>query len=227
LKRNYSFIFFQHNPKKYSAKKNWKSEIVSHQLKNFPFFIASNLFLTGPTLIAFYLNGPEITGRLGITLVFFNMIGLIASSSIVSKIPRITKLISLNKTRLAINYFLSNLNRTLLFNFIGYLIFILLIEYIEYPNISDRFLETTDMLLIAISSIINQLIHLLNIYFRAKATQVMVWQYFFSTLLGLILAIYFGPKYGSFGILASMAFIYSSICLPFCYIFYLKIISQK
>lgn len=227
IKRNYSFIFFQHKSKKNSVKKKWKTEIFSQQLKNVPIFIASNLFLTGPTLIAFYLNGPEIAGRLGLTLVFFNMISLIASSSITSKIPRITKLISINSTRFAINFFLSNFNKTLLFNFIGYLIFILIITYMNHPLISNRFLEAHEMLLIAISSFINQLIYLLNVYFRSKATQIMVWQYFLSTLIGLILGFYFGQKYGSFGILASMALIYCVICLPFCYIFFLKIVSQR
>lgn len=182
--------------------------------KTIPTYIASCLFLFTPPLISFYFNGSASSGQLSLSLVFMNMIGILSFSSITSKIPLLTRLISNNEGIKGKRIFLNEFKKTIYMNILGYFLFIMILYIFKDRSLSHRFLKIDGLCLLAIMNLINQVIFLVNIYYRAKNQEPLAKSYFFSTAGGLLIAMFYGHQLGNIGIIMSFLIPYVFFCVP-------------
>jgi hypothetical protein len=78
--------------------------------------------------------------------------------------------------------------------------------------------------LLAAANLINQMIFLIHIYYRAINQEPLAKSYFFSTIGGLLLALIFGHQYGNIGIIMSLLLPYLFFCAPLILKFWKQII---
>ena len=173
---------------------------------------ANWLFLSCPTIIIFYLLGPIAAGKFGLSIVFMNMIGVISSSAIASKIVQFGRYISRGKILISKKIFIFEFKKALVLNIFGY-IFLIGISKIYFNNsYVERFLEPLDLFLLAICCIFNQSIGLINIYFRSHVLEMNAEEYLLASISGLLLSLLLAPSFGITGVL---------IAITSCYIIFL------
>lgn len=191
-----------------------KKDFHASYIKTIPTYIASSLFLFVPPLISYYFNGPVDSGQLSLSFVFINMAGIIASSSIVSKTPLLTHLISNNDVIKGQRLFLNEFKKTIYLNIVSYFFFLIFIYIFRDNMLTHRFLKIDELYLLAATNLINQMIFLIHIYYRAINQEPLAKSYFFSTIGGLLIALIFGHQFGNIGIIMSLFFPYLFFCVP-------------
>ena len=141
-----------------------------------------------------------------------NMIGVISSSAIASKIVQFGRYISRGKILISKKIFIFEFKKALVLNIFGY-IFLIGISKIYFNNsYVERFLEPLDLFLLAICCIFNQSIGLINIYFRSHGLEMNAEEYLFASISGLLLSLLLAPSFGITGVL---------IAITSCYIIFL------
>jgi len=222
--KKYPFVF-KFKPKSIKNREVFLSkEFYAAYIKSIPTYISSSLFLFAPPLISFYFNGPENSGKLSLSLVFINMISIIATSSIISKIPLLTHLISIDKLDTGKKIFFKEFKKAIYLNIFGYFLFVIILYVYKESSYTCRFLKVEELILLSLVNLINQLIFLIQIYYRANNQEPLAKNYFFSTIGGYFLAIFFGRYFGNMGIILSIFLTYVFFSAPLIYKFWKKII---
>lgn len=172
--------------------KIWKLEIFPLQWKMSVNYLCGLIIFQLFTPIVFSTFGPELAGRVGLCLNIANSIVVISSSFVNASIPKITKFISEKNKNLALHYFKTLNNKSIIFSLlimIPLLIFAVLYEN-KFPNIILMPLPT---FLIICSSICHIYIYNLATYFRIFKKDPMIPLSLFSAVTHLI--IFFYTKY--------------------------------
>lgn len=222
--KKYPFIFGSKIKHKHTYEPLLNKKFHGSYIKTIPTYIASCLFLFAPPLISFYFNGPAVSGQLSLSLVFINMIGIIASSSIVSKTPLLTRLISNNEIARGKNIYFTQFTKAIYLNIFGYILLVLILYVSKDSSLGHRFLKTYEFSLLCLVSLFNQLVFLIHIYYRVKNQEPLARSYFYSTIGGLILALFFAYPFGNIGIIIAMTITYTVFCVPLIFKFWRKII---
>lgn len=222
--KKYSFIFAFKINHQNAYKVLLKKKFHASYIRTIPTYIASCLFLFTPPLISFYFNGSAVSGQLSLSLVFVNMVGIVASSSIVSKTPLLTHLISNNEVAKGKNIYLTQLIKAISLNIFGYILLMIILYVFKDSYLAHRFLKIYELCLLCLMSFINQLVFLIHIFYRAKNQEPLAKSYFFSTIGGLSIALFFGYRFGNMGIIMSMTLAYIIFCLPLIFKYWRKII---
>lgn len=222
--KKYPFIFGSNIKLKNTCEPLLNKKFHNSYIKTIPTYIASCLFLFAPPLISFYFNGPGVSGQLSLSLVFINMLGIVASSSIVSKTPLLTRLISNNEIVKGKNIYFIQFTKAIYLNIFGYILLVMILYTFKDSSLAHRFLKIYEFSLLCLMSLFNQLVFLIHIYYRAKNQEPLARSYFFSTIGGLLLALFFGYRFGNIGIIMTMTITYSVFCAPLIFKFLRKII---
>ncbi len=144
-KKFYRNLFFQ---KKLI---NWKKEIFPYQKKVSLFFIGYYLIFNLPTLISYHIFGAAVAGKIGLIFIISNVILSLSISPVISIIPKYTKSIIKNKFNKSIKKFKDKFILSLYLSVSALICLIILNYLILSLNLSERFLNIEQNILIFIS----------------------------------------------------------------------------
>jgi len=212
-KKYRNIIFLKERPIEF-ADKTWKSDL--NYLQNRVRFtsIATFLFQSGPTLYLFYFLGPRPAGQMGLSISFMGMISVLSLTFFSAKIPEITRLVAINRINDSKKLFLYELKRAIKLTILSYFLWLFFIFLIHNSEISDRFLDFTEMSLLTFNFIIIQLVTLFNTSSRSFGYEVMAKSFFSASLLSFIFILFFNSSMSVSRLLLLMGFSYLIFCVP-------------
>lgn len=194
---------------------NWKKDILPFQWKTSVSFLCGYLLFQVFAPIALHFRGPELAGRVGLSI---RLIRIIADTSLVwirSKAPLFGQLISQKKYKKLENIFWNNLRSSLMFALIGYLFLNILVIYLNYYDyeVIKRIMHPKSILFLSIAFSLNAFIIGCSYYLRAHKTEPFLLPTivgsFFSLVIALISFGYFDEIF--FSILFLMNITFSSL----------------
>ena len=167
---------------------NYMEEIFPYQWKIALSWISGYLIFQLFNPILFATEGSKIAGQMGMTLVAFNGISSISLSWINTKVPLFSRLIAKNNFKELDSIFsktikeLSIINLILILSFIS---FILLSAHFKL-SITDRFLDISLIIILAIASFFNQFVFAWAAYLRSHKKEPFLIN---SIVLGILISI--------------------------------------
>lgn len=178
--------------------------------------------------VLFVTEGPKVAGQMGMTLTALSGISTLSLSWITTKVPQFSNLIASNEFVQLKVIFNKVFKQSFIINFLLlflFLFFIFLLKYfkVEFNNviIGDRFIDYIPLLLMSLSTLLNQITSSWALYLRCFKKE----PYLFNSIVGAILVcvstFYFGNKFGLMGITLGY-FSISLIGLPWAYFIFLK-----
>jgi hypothetical protein len=170
---------------------NWKKDILPFQWKTSLSFLCGYLLVQVFAPIALHFRGPELAGRVGLSI---RLIRIIADTSLVwirSKAPLFGQLISQKNYKKLESIFWKNLRSSLIFTIIGYIFLNVLVLYLNYYNyeIINRLMHPKSILYLSISFSLNAIIIGCSYYLRAHKTEPFLLPTIVGSLFSLIIAL--------------------------------------
>ena len=190
---------------------NYMEEIFPYQWKIALSWISGYLIFQLFNPILFATEGSEIAGQMGMTLIALNGISSISLSWINTKVPLFSRLIAKNNFKELDSIFsktikeLSIINLILILSFIS---FILLSAHFKL-SITDRFLDISLIIILAIASFFNQFVFAWAAYLRSHKKEPFLIN---SIVLGILISISVFISANYYGV-AAVVISYSAITL--------------
>lgn len=189
--------------------KEWK---VSYKLEIFPFqwrialsWISGYFMYQLFNPVIFATEGAVVAGQMGITLAVLNGVLTVSLSWINTKIPLLSSLVAKKDYDMLDHVFYKTIKQATCISFICLLILIGGVAFLKYRALSvgSRFLPLLPLILLSITTFVNQFVAGLAIYLRCHKKEPFL---IFSIVMGALTAIstlLFGKIYGVMGIVIS------------------------
>lgn len=214
--------------KKDRWKINYRIEILPFQWKIALSWISGYFIFQLFNPVLFAIEGPAIAGKMGMTLAVLNAIYALTFSWISTKVPIFSKYIALKKFKILDILFFKTLKQSVFLNGTGLLFFFIVLMILDFykiklrnESISDRFLGFPYILFMIIPFFFNHLVAAWATYLRCHKKEPMLLQSIVIGLLCAISTIYFGSKFGLFGITLGYLIV-SSISLIWGYLIFVN-----
>jgi hypothetical protein len=170
---------------------DWRKDILPFQWKTSLSFLCGYFLVQVFAPIALHFRGPELAGRVGLSI---RLIRIIADTSLVwirSKAPLFGRLISQKNYNKLENIFWKNLRSSSIFIIIGYLFLNVLVLYLNYYNydIINRLMHPKSILYLSIAFSLNAIIIGCSYYLRAHKTEPFLLPTIVGSLCSLIIAL--------------------------------------
>ncbi|MEL1252628.1 polysaccharide biosynthesis protein [Flavobacterium sp. DGU38] len=187
---------------------HWK---VSYKLEIFPFqwrialsWISGYFMYQLFNPVIFATEGPVVAGQMGITLAVLNGVLTVSLSWINTKIPLLSSLVAQKNYEMLDNVFYRTMKQSNFISFICLAILISGVAFLKYKEltIGNRFLPLLPLILLSVTTFVNQFVAGLAIYLRCHKKEPFL---IFSIVMGVLTAIstlLLGKIYGLIGIVA-------------------------
>jgi hypothetical protein len=184
---------------------NWKKEILPYQwrvaLSYFSGYFSNQALIP----LAFILIGPIESGQMGLSFALTWALLSISLSWVNTKAPTLGLLFSSNKKNEAYRLFIPALRNSTIIVVLGSAIIIGLkffLDYIESP-LSLRMIEIWPLLILLLTTVLNNIIFSISIYLRADKTDPTMPMMVVLSSLTLVFSYALAEKFGVMGILSA------------------------
>lgn len=189
--------------------KEWK---ISYKLEIFPFqwrialsWISGYFMYQLFNPVIFATEGPIVAGQMGITLAVLNGVLTVSLSWINTKIPLLSSLVAKKDYEMLDDVFYKTMKQATSISFICLTILIGGVAFLKYEGftVGNRFLPLLPLILLSITTFVNQFVAGLAIYLRCHKKEPFL---IFSIVMGGLTAVstlVFGKTYGVMGIVIS------------------------
>ena len=184
---------------------NWKKEILPYQwrvaLSYFSGYFSNQALIP----LAFILIGPIESGQMGFSFALTWALLSISLSWVNTKTPTLGLLFSSNKKNEAYRLFIPALRNSTIIVVLGSAIIIGLkfyLDYIESP-LSLRMIEIWPLLILLLTTVLNNIIFSISIYLRADKTDPTMPMMIVLSSLTLVFSYVLAEKFGVMGIISA------------------------
>lgn len=153
--------------------------------------------------ILFYYHGPEIAGKMGMTLSLANMLPIIGQAWISTKAPFMGTLVAKGKLAEFDKAFFTLLKQSTVVVLLGGCMLAILPFFLGDISIFERVLPPQQIAVLALSSVITHLVNCLAQYLRSFKKEPMMGVSIVGAVLISSLSWFFGKKFSSEGIVVS------------------------
>nr|WP_315223158.1 polysaccharide biosynthesis protein [uncultured Flavobacterium sp.] len=209
--------------------KEWK---VNYKLEIFPFqwrialsWISGYFMYQLFNPVIFATEGPVVAGQMGITLAVLNGVLTVSLSWINTKIPLLSNLVAKKDYEMLDTVFHKTMKQSTFISFICLVILIVGVAFLKHEGftVGNRFLPLLPLVLLAVTTFVNQFVAGLATYLRCHKKEPFL---IFSIVMGGLTAIstlLFGKIYGVLGIVISYSVLTVFVSLIWAlYIFKIK-----
>jgi O-antigen/teichoic acid export membrane protein len=202
----------------------YKKEILPFQYKIALSWVSGYFIFQLFNPVIFAYDGPIIAGQMGLTIAAFNGISVLGLGWMTTKVPLFSSLIALKNNQLLDDTFKKALSQLLVITCIFIILFLLFVLLLKFFNIQlvSRFLPFTYLCLLAIITLVNQLIFSWATYLRCHKQE----PYLINSIVGGILTatstFLFGKYFGYKGIVIGYFALTVFLGLPWAYKVYLS-----
>ncbi len=214
------------NVERYKKENNWLAIRYYYIEKIFPFqwrialsWGSAYFIYNFITPVIFAMQGPIEAGKIGLALSVFNSITTLGMSWIYAKIPQFGFYIARNERKELNKLFDQNLMHAIVITLFIIIIFLLCFEIINNPLIKNRMPTAAVIFILAISALINLIIHSISAYVRAHGDEPMLLNSMTSAIL-VGFGVYFSAMHSIINVALIYLAIISLITFPWCYIIF-------
>jgi len=208
---------------KLSRKYTWFNEIMHLQWKYAVSWISGFFifFLLVPSVFKYV--GKVEAGQLGVTQAMINAISGIASSWVISKIPKFNMLVAMKRKDELDKLFTQSVFKGIIFQLVlsCFLVFFLILVRF-YTSYGDRFLTILPTCLLLISQIAQSLINFMAFYMRAHKEEPLVYVSAINAILVVISIFSILPFFGLNSLIFSINLVMWLVILPITYLIFLR-----
>lgn len=200
----------------YRAKQSWiigyRKEIFPYQWKIALSWISGYFIFQLFNPVLFAIEGPVVAGQMGMTLAALNGISSLSMSWISTKVPVFSQLIALKNYTTLDRIFNKTLKQLSLVNLIFLTIFILVINLLNYFEVTlvNRFLPIIPLILLCMVTLTNQFIFSWATYLRCHKEEPFLVNSIVGGILCALSTVFLGKFYGLYGIVIG----YTIISIP-------------
>ncbi len=190
---------------------DWRSEVLPLQKKVAISCLGNYLLLFLPTLIVFYRADAAQAGRLGLSIVVVNLLGVLCGSRLSAKLPQIAQLVISDGPLVARRLFLREFRRALLAMVAINGALCGLVALFAGQSLAMRILSPGELLLLCVSFIAYHAIGMISVYLRARGEELIAGWSLVATIVALLIASAFANRWGVDAVLCALLVVYLPI----------------
>lgn len=217
-----------HSARSGPAAFSWTAELLPLQWKIGVQAVAAYFLWSAYQPIVMKYHGPEIGGRMGMTMQAISTIQLVALAWIQTRVPRIGSLLAQSQPEAAQALFRRMFASCLAVYAAGSAAFLILILILQawQPNLAGRVLDPVDIALFEIGLGLTLLISALGTYVRAHKIDPFLWIGLFNAAVTGLLVWHFGKTVGPRGAALAHIGVTLAIMLPATAIIYRSVVRR-
>ena len=186
-------------------------------------WLCSYLLTQIHTPLLFKTQNPIVSGQMGLTLTFCNMLGILSLSWMTSRVPLLAGAVAKRDLQLLDKEFSVGFSRSLSIFVLGAVIFVGVRYLADFTIYGVRFLPFYETLGLVVAIFFIHVSGLFAVYLRAHRQEPFMKLMLISALLTAGLAVFVAPRWGSAGIISVLLLINVGLGFPVSFLVFRRL----